>query len=623
MGVRYGVVEDTATSITFHGEYYSDTNQVRAVRFYLDGELQETRTFSLTSNIDQEYTYTGLSPATEYKLEVVYYDDSWDEIVRNTSITHYYTDAEKVEKVDYHRHYHDGFLISFKTLPSYKSDYYKIYVRNTDGDIIYDEDVYGDGGNAGVIQHRIDGLSSGTEYSVYIANYNNGQSATGRGWSSLTTSEKIPTPSFDSSDISFDKSTTTFNFYNSSYRSFVEIEPINRNPDLHASYSIEELKYFLKIAASDNENPEDEGRYDYWNKTYKYNKPTIDVMLYVHSSESNSIAENELQDVISQANSVMQSSQLNYLGVETYDGNETWDSLRSRNGEDVSVIIAPLDILRELEINTDYSGWNGLNGVRGVSNGEIDRSFAMINMDAEEYDGRRHHLIAEEVIQSLGLQNDQIYDVDSIFSQQYTETTDMSNMDEVALRLLYDNETPFDIKRIPLAVKLDIPFTVSDSDSDTVSLDISGLRSDKDYRARIWISNSSFTEYSEKSDWVYFTTPYIPPRPDYFEWDTPKRKDEAFNITASEWNRFTQNINDVREHVDLSPWSFTTVSSGQIFKDDYFEEVVRAIKDMPYAISPLPTKYKTGAEDAGRAIWADKLIAEEFNQLRDGINSVE
>lgn len=100
-------------------------------------------------------------------------------------------------------------------------------------------------------------------------------------------------------------------------------------------------------------------------------------------------------------------------------------------------------------------------------------------------------------------------------------------------------------------------------------------------------------------------------RPDYFDWTAAKTSGGAFNLTALEWNGLTDNINAVRVYRGYSPYSFTTVSSGQSFTAAIYNEAVQAIK---------------GIAGYGTYVYAvskgDKVYASQLNTLVSELNAI-
>nr|DAM35821.1 MAG TPA: hypothetical protein [Caudoviricetes sp.] len=100
-------------------------------------------------------------------------------------------------------------------------------------------------------------------------------------------------------------------------------------------------------------------------------------------------------------------------------------------------------------------------------------------------------------------------------------------------------------------------------------------------------------------------------RPDTFEWDAAKVSGKKFNLTASEWNKLTKNVNDVRVYKGLGPIAFTSAVSGNTFTAAMYNEVVSAIKEISGYGTSLGTVSSGG-----------KVYAYQLDALRDAVNAV-
>lgn len=95
-----------------------------------------------------------------------------------------------------------------------------------------------------------------------------------------------------------------------------------------------------------------------------------------------------------------------------------------------------------------------------------------------------------------------------------------------------------------------------------------------------------------------------------FEWDTPKYSGREVNITASEWNKLQQFINDKRKLLGYQSWNFTRVVTGRRMRADEYNDVRQSISGM--GGQNLPPKMMSG----------DKMIADHLNMLVDSINDI-
>lgn len=112
-------------------------------------------------------------------------------------------------------------------------------------------------------------------------------------------------------------------------------------------------------------------------------------------------------------------------------------------------------------------------------------------------------------------------------------------------------------------------------------------------------------------------TDYVVPRPDNFAWDTAKTSGAVFNVTASEWNRLLNRINDFLTYKNLAIWDWSGgVSSGTTFYASVgapcYNNVIDAISDLPGRTVALPPKASSGGT----------IYASWLNALRDSLNSV-
>jgi len=101
-------------------------------------------------------------------------------------------------------------------------------------------------------------------------------------------------------------------------------------------------------------------------------------------------------------------------------------------------------------------------------------------------------------------------------------------------------------------------------------------------------------------------------RPSDFSWPTANVVSGVdFNLPFSDWNAFTQRINEFRQYKGLSNYSFTTVSSGGTFYASVFNEARNAIYDMN-SIGLPSVKYS-----------GDNVNASDLNGLVSCLNAIE
>lgn len=107
---------------------------------------------------------------------------------------------------------------------------------------------------------------------------------------------------------------------------------------------------------------------------------------------------------------------------------------------------------------------------------------------------------------------------------------------------------------------------------------ISRLDEDTDYIVNVgidtgsgnsWLGATEFTTEEAGSD-----------KPSTFSWTNAKTKGKPFNLTAVEWNNFTLRINEMREYLGLSDYSFTKAVKGNVFTAGMYNEARKAIQGM-------------------------------------------
>jgi hypothetical protein len=111
------------------------------------------------------------------------------------------------------------------------------------------------------------------------------------------------------------------------------------------------------------------------------------------------------------------------------------------------------------------------------------------------------------------------------------------------------------------------------------------------------------------SGYQYATT--LLGRPSNFVWDSNKYSGYDFKITASEWNKLCNRVNEFRDYKGLSSYGFTTAYSGNDFTANQYNQVRNAINSM----SP-PTNIPVSRSKG------DTIYASDINKLRDSLNSI-
>src|SRR5690606_24635098 len=100
-------------------------------------------------------------------------------------------------------------------------------------------------------------------------------------------------------------------------------------------------------------------------------------------------------------------------------------------------------------------------------------------------------------------------------------------------------------------------------------------------------------------------------RPSNFTWSNIKNSGSSYNLTAQEWNSFTNRINQFRNYKSMSSYSFSTAQQNGLFLASFFNEARSAISGMSPSIS-LPQSKNSG----------DSVNASDLNRLVEALNSI-
>ena len=68
-------------------------------------------------------------------------------------------------------------------------------------------------------------------------------------------------------------------------------------------------------------------------------------------------------------------------------------------------------------------------------------------------------------------------------------------------------------------------------------------------------------------------------RPENFYWTYKKVQNEDFNLTADEWNAFTEKVNEFRRYLGLTDRSFSKAAAGEPFYADMYNSAGEAIRE--------------------------------------------
>ena len=128
----------------------------------------------------------------------------------------------------------------------------------------------------------------------------------------------------------------------------------------------------------------------------------------------------------------------------------------------------------------------------------------------------------------------------------------------------------------------------------------------------VFTYTSGGVTYEKCSETAVVTTLPTQVRPDNFSWTYPKEKNKAFNLTKTEWNNFTESINDFRFYKGFERYVFTPAVKGQPFTADMFMEARSAITGMGNGYGSLIAEVIPG----------DKITANMMNTIVSELNAI-
>lgn len=120
--------------------------------------------------------------------------------------------------------------------------------------------------------------------------------------------------------------------------------------------------------------------------------------------------------------------------------------------------------------------------------------------------------------------------------------------------------------------------------------------------------------YSASSSTISVTT--LKAQPSNFYWEVAKTAGGDFNIRATEWNSFTNKINQFRVYKGLSEASFTAAVAGNNFTATIFNQARNALNS-------LSSYFGSGHTIPSTKSAGDDIYASYFNDMRDAMNSIE
>jgi hypothetical protein len=154
------------------------------------------------------------------------------------------------------------------------------------------------------------------------------------------------------------------------------------------------------------------------------------------------------------------------------------------------------------------------------------------------------------------------------------------------------------------------------------SVQFGGLVANASYLFRARASKTaSYGGYSPTTNWGgWLTVKNEVTRPSNWKWTTSQNANghklpgAPFNVLASEWNSFTNRINQFREYKStennpIYPYPFTSVAKGNTFYFYYFNEANQAIGELR----------STGTANVTSG---SKVFASSFNSLMNTLNNI-
>lgn len=125
------------------------------------------------------------------------------------------------------------------------------------------------------------------------------------------------------------------------------------------------------------------------------------------------------------------------------------------------------------------------------------------------------------------------------------------------------------------------------------------------------VSESEYTAMGAKTIETDYNIVY---RPSDWSWTSNIASEQPISITATEWNNFRSRINEFRDYLGLSQWSFTDVSKGDDITAATCNGAIRALAAIASAtgIDTLPNLVSKG----------DEIYASFFIDLQNFLNAV-
>lgn len=108
-------------------------------------------------------------------------------------------------------------------------------------------------------------------------------------------------------------------------------------------------------------------------------------------------------------------------------------------------------------------------------------------------------------------------------------------------------------------------------------------------------------------------------RPPLFYWTNNKTMGSAFNLLASEWNSFTQNINLVRQYKGLNNVSFSTAVKNYTVTASIYNEGYWAVNSMYSYMTSQGAMYMNAINSVAPK---DIITANHLNNLQLALNTI-
>lgn len=240
-------------------------------------------------------------------------------------------------------------------------------------------------------------------------------------------------------------------------------------------------------------------------------------------------------------------------------------------------------------------------------------------------------IIYEELTECLGCGNDSYHTYDSMFSEIWYIGKNNSllnggspTVDGEVVQMLYNEleigEVASDVvhKLTPSeGAIIQLPNNKRGVSGHSYQIRPYAMNRRVTYQNGYYYWDSSDNYYSNIGDAITITP--STGRPANWEWTTdisptsyvPMDSEGFHPVTATEWNNFTNRINEFRTYTGYSNYSFTSVSKGQAFTPSIYNQAVEAIKGISGYGSYLSTI------SSGTILTADLFLS-----LRNELNAI-